>query len=683
MKLVAFLLLFSMIPAIAQDPLSSHSHPRLHIPVLSGDSTLPEGPVYYVDVRNGSDDATGTKDQPWQTIQHALYALQPGDTLLLREGIYYENVYCSISGTADQPIVIRGYPGETVILDGGLREFQDDPQNAWEPGEAEGEYVSTRSYRNIRDVLGLFADSDVGLQTYWHLDNLVSKNELASPGNRIPYYAGPGIYYDRMTGKIHCRLAHTDQQYDGFVNYRGETDPRKLPLVVAPFRSVPLFLDQAMHLRIQDLIIRGGGLNTVVMNFAVDVEFDYVTIFGGTYCLRAKNSGPVRIANSGIYGQIPPWGWFSDNALQTYNGTYYDPWTHPPLDSEHANERENRNVARLPTHALLVTEGMEEYDVFAFPYNNHWEIVNCEFADGHDGIYLNARHSRIHHSFVYRIQDDGFYLSSPTPSRISDDLHISHNYIAGAISPFGAHLRGNSQGKIYVYNNVVDMRYLTQMRRATPEREAGFVSGQVFLAHGRGEPRGMESIGFYHNTFITRHDRFGAGTTGRLHPESVREVLNNIFVHVEGLQTGASWKLIQANPSGRVDVDGNLHWGLRGSDGQAQWIEALRDTEISRKNQEQWGGNAWEVHGGYADPLFVEWNEERHLGGDYRLQPQSPARDLAVQDYPSLQKIEPYQGGGAHAGALQGNEPLRVGINGRVIAGQAVPTALPSNQEKE
>lgn len=683
MKLLAFLLLFSIIPAVAQDSLLSYSHPRLHIPVLSGDSTLPEGPVYYVDSGNGSDENQGTLENPWQTIQHAIEQLEPGDTLLLRGGIYYENVYVSVSGTEDQPIVIRGYPGEEVILDGGFREFQEDPQNAWEPGDAEGEYVSKRSYRNIRDVLGLFADSDVGLQTYWHLDYLTSSNELASAGNRDPFYCGPGIYYDQMTGKIHCRLAHTRQDYEGFVNYEGETDPRKLPLVIAPFRSVPLFLDQAMHLRIQDLVIRGGGYNTVVMNFAVDVEFNYVTIFGGTYCLRAKNSGPVKIANSGIFGQIPPWGWFSDNALQTYNGTYYDPWTHPPQDSEHANERESRNVARLPTHALLVTEGMEEYDVFAFPYNNHWEIVNCEFADGHDGIYLNARHSRMHHSLVYRIQDDGFYLSSPSPSRISDDLHISHNYIAGGISPFGAHLRGSSHGKIYVYNNVVDMRYLSQMRRATADREAGFVSGMIFLVHGRGVPRGMESIGFYHNTFITRHDRYAGGTVGRLHPDSVREVLNNIFVHVEGLQTGASWKIVEASPSGRVDVDGNLHWSLKDSDGRAEWIEALPGKKISLENQEKWNGRAWEVHGRYADPLFVEWNADRDLGGDYRLQPQSPARNMAVQDYSGLQEIARYQGGGTHTGAIQGDQPLRVGINGRIIAGQAVPVDSSSNQEKE
>ena len=74
--------------------------------------------------------------------------LKPGDTLVLHGGTYYEHLAPTKSGTEQAPITIRSYPGELAILDGGIREFYDDPAHAWEPFSqgAEGEFRSTKSY---------------------------------------------------------------------------------------------------------------------------------------------------------------------------------------------------------------------------------------------------------------------------------------------------------------------------------------------------------------------------------------------------------------------------------------------------------------------------------------------------------------------------------------------------------
>jgi parallel beta-helix repeat protein len=76
---------------------------------------------YYVSP-SGNDDADGQLETPFQTIQRASYAVVPGDTVFIRNGIYEtfnpESIilYMTITGTEGNPITYRNYPGETPIL---------------------------------------------------------------------------------------------------------------------------------------------------------------------------------------------------------------------------------------------------------------------------------------------------------------------------------------------------------------------------------------------------------------------------------------------------------------------------------------------------------------------------------------------------------------------------------------
>lgn len=69
----------------------------------------------------GSNHNDGTIEKPWQTIQHGINQLKPGDTLLIRGGTYYERLHIDgskISGTEDAMITIKSYDGETAVVDG-------------------------------------------------------------------------------------------------------------------------------------------------------------------------------------------------------------------------------------------------------------------------------------------------------------------------------------------------------------------------------------------------------------------------------------------------------------------------------------------------------------------------------------------------------------------------------------
>lgn len=80
-----------------------------------------EASTYYVDRNHPSASNTnpGTLNLPWLTIQHAAEVLAAGDTVLIRDGVYYESIYPANSGNETEGyIVYSTYPGEQAIIDG-------------------------------------------------------------------------------------------------------------------------------------------------------------------------------------------------------------------------------------------------------------------------------------------------------------------------------------------------------------------------------------------------------------------------------------------------------------------------------------------------------------------------------------------------------------------------------------
>lgn len=614
MKSIVFLLL----TVLAEAAFAQSSHPSLHEIPAASNRPLPADNVFFVHRGSGNDANTGSKAEPWKTVSHALAQLKAGDTLAIREGIYFENLYCAVAGTAEKPITIRTYPGERVIIDGGLPEFQNDPASCWEPLD-NGEYRSTKVYRNIRDVLGTFADSNIGLQTYWHRQDLLADNELWILNKETravePVYCGPGLWYDKQTGRIHCRLAHTHIDNEQVPNYRGETDPRKLPLVIAPFASLPLYVDQARHVRFQDLAIRGGGFDTIELNFGIDLVFDNVTAFCATYGIRARSTGPLKIVNCGFHGGIPPWAFRDENSLHTTSSHHYPPFIPQP-------GIEARNIARLNTHALLVTEGSYEFEVFYFPRNHDWDIAHSTFTDGHDGVYLSGHGIRFHHNRVHTIQDDAIYLSSPVHFA-SDDIHIFQNLIARSLMAFGCHSRGGPTGNIYIYRNVADLREGVNISRPRPDLPHGRIGNyHIFLVHGR-KLLGIESMYFYQNTFISpaSPDAFAHRLLTATAPETKRRVFNNVFVYLNRYGWLRQYKGIEND----VQADGNLHWCVDPSvevpDG---FLDKVRSSKFSEANKELYPPG-WASRSIVADPGFVKFDRDGKAVCDYRLQEDSPA----------------------------------------------------------
>ena len=95
---------------------------------------------YHIDPAVGDDANPGTSDSPWRTLgvhadnRNNEVRLQAGDVLTLHEGVYceFEVQLRDLTGTADQPIIIRAADDEYVEFTGDIMRCGEAPLQ-WEP----------------------------------------------------------------------------------------------------------------------------------------------------------------------------------------------------------------------------------------------------------------------------------------------------------------------------------------------------------------------------------------------------------------------------------------------------------------------------------------------------------------------------------------------------------------------
>lgn len=75
---------------------------------------------YFVDTNHpdASDSNPGTEVLPWKTLVKGVTGRQPGQVVLVKEGIYREQVSLGTSGSAGSPITVMAYPFHKVVLSG-------------------------------------------------------------------------------------------------------------------------------------------------------------------------------------------------------------------------------------------------------------------------------------------------------------------------------------------------------------------------------------------------------------------------------------------------------------------------------------------------------------------------------------------------------------------------------------
>jgi len=573
------------------------------------------GPAFFVDPNKGDDANPGSKENPWKTLAHAVKQLKPGDTLYLHGGTYYEHVTLNVRGTPDKPITIRAMPMELPILDGGIREFYENPAKAWEPcpDGVEGEYRSTKTYPDLGagekgvNAHAYFGDSMVPLQAYRYLKDLRDPSMIWDIKNKTSdeeggVYCGPGVYYDFKSGRFHARLAHTDLKALGDNNYTGPTDPRKVPLVLSAWRNGPtLTLHGASDVILQDLVVRGSITATVEIADSTRITLEGLTVYSGQTALRVRDTSGLRMLHCACRGIAAPW---------TFRG--------------HLKYRSTE--ARLFSAGGWSPTGHD---------NRDFELAYCEFTDSVDGVFVgNVKGVRFHHNLLDNISDDGIFLTSTTGydgTTFGGDVHIHQNVLSRCLTTlaFGVgHGRQKvlSNGKqtgsgVYVYRNVFDFRRPVMYHFPNDPKTAEELPSKGRFASDHGNPA-WEPMNIYHNTLIADDGlRYHYGTSGLGHDR--QRVFNNIVVQLDKFPSLA---LLTAKTD--LQADGNLFW----SDKQGaalDFLQKVRQSKVFAESKERYAPG-WMAHDVFADPKFTKFNADWKTPLDLTLTKGSPAIDAGV-----------------------------------------------------
>lgn len=657
----------SISPASAAPPSFASHAPVRPLPIALQDP-LTGGPKLFVDAGRGADANEGSESAPWKTLAHALRRLQPGDTLYLRGGTYYEKVALTRSGLPGSPITIASYPGELAIIDGGLREFYESPATSWEPaaGGADGEYVSTRTYFQADDrkvphqflpaswepmwgieeerplALGNFGDSLLPLHGYRRLKDLRATNELwVGDKNQMSdngIYGGPGLWFNRETGRVHIRLAQHQLAGLDDLAYRGETDPRKLPLVVALGFGDDVFrISGIKHVRLRGLELRGAtGSPMIEIYGSEDMALERLSIYGGFPGLLIDASKKIRLTHSAFRGLAAPW---TSRAHMKYRGT--------------------------ASYQIILQN--------AQPGNEDIEIASCEFTDDHDFAFLRyVKNLQFHHNFVDNFNDDGLECG---PKLRAHTLFIFQNRIGRVLSPLTQHegekdespLEHDAGSGVYLFRNVFDLRGGTYKTPPPAPNPAGlYLREEGSLAGDHGNPI-WSVLHIYQNTFLRDtavmrdYFLFGLGTQGLRSSE--RDVFNNFFIQT-GSVPGAVIALQKAE---NLREGGNILWGVRdGPDFKGDPFARFRASPLFTNSKQRYEPG-WTTLDRVTDPKFVRLG----AGGgfvDLRLQEASPAINSGVAVPPTWpDPLRAEDAGAPDIGALPlGAAAWGVGIDGRM-----------------
>lgn len=570
---------------------------------------------YFVSV-SGDDSNPGSLAQPFKTINHAIAGLQPGDTLYLRGGTYFEQVKATVSGTAARRIAIAAYNDEQPVIDSGLPEFRTAGNSDWELVNASlGEYRSKAScddediYAYVTGIAG-YENERVVLVPYENVGHFRSTTDTYG-GSGSKFYVGPGTM--EISGRCHIRLAKTKAMRDIEARYgkvfAGENaNPNRYSIVLSQAQNTIRI--SGAYLTFKDITFNQAKRTIVLEPGAQYVRFEGITAWMGASAIQTYSSQVhhITVTGSRILGDAPLWVFWSDM-------------------------KSAPQVANLSRGTSVNLKGG----------THDWVISRSLIrGSGQDLIGTNNGETRIfvHHNRIENCGDDAFEIEGKAEFGGRDDIgHIQvyENYIANCLvaAAVGQDTR-KMTGPLLFYRNVVVM-----LRDHPVNREPGINTwngggqfGYNRLFKQAGSDYATRNVHYYNNTLVMLNAKRGVTPTPVEADGST--FANNIVAMVNGIAVD------EYNTGSDQLIDGNLYWKINSLDGEPlvggkDSVAELENVELNSISAESKSGSDPKFAGFSAaqvDRTGNKWTVSKQHEvlepASFMIAASSPARGKAV-----------------------------------------------------
>ncbi|MBC2603365.1 right-handed parallel beta-helix repeat-containing protein [Puniceicoccus vermicola] len=401
------------------------------------------------------------------SLQEAINAADPGDTIRVREGVYHESVVISGKNAAPQnPFVLEAAEGETVILDGADPDLQRPHSDRWEWSEEDQAWIAEVPWQGRQSrALLTWASYDDGRLIASHHDR-----ECFLAGNR-----GDALW--RVEDKVHLRL-------------QGDRNPNDYSINIGTSEGILQFYNSSGWV-VRGLDLKHAGFTGVHLKgpTARDIILENLTIMSSYRGISTEEYGVgfsnrITIRNCRILN-------FWD---------FEWPWKDGYRDGASSSSDEEAPMRGGGIH-------LRAHDS---------EIYGCEIAGQWDGIRIQGRNVKVYANLLHHIKDDMMELESNNSRNIQVYENIGYEVFVGFS------LVSNRGGPIYIYRNWVQTGLFSRMYEDT--WRYGYP-----LKFGSDWGPGAENIFIYQNTFDSKGRSLFVQR--RSNPEKWKNIewVNNIF----------------------------------------------------------------------------------------------------------------------------------------------------------
>lgn len=533
----------------------------------------------------GDDAADGSAENPLATLQAGVNKLAPGDTLVVRGGIYRESVVFPRSGTAEQPITVRPHTGEKVVISGcdivAGWQMHDAGKNIWQApmdwtlGSGRNQvFVAGRVMIEARHPnepalgLGMYVSE---LSSLWPTFGEFSippetrkerPERITSPlllGQPVDYWKG-AIYYGVHYEGWCAQTGTVEHSSDGEIQvgdrtngwWFGATNKASYPSEYEKGRGMLVghihALDQPFEWHLQDhklLLIPPSGVDPTTSLIEAKKRQVALDVSGREY---------IRIEGLQVVAASMR---MEDSAHCTVDGCHFNYLSHFTRQYGIGQVEKGRNT---------ITSG--ETGIFL---SGEWNaFLNCSFrVSAGTGIHLRGYGQIIHNCLFDEVSYTGHYLNAITDA-VSDFSNYENRLVGGHTITFNT-MRNAGRHFFNFYGNGTSL----QSRDRGPMDYAATLFAHNHLYNGMLQTR---DAGFITGFFSS------GGTLNDLRSRVIYNVMHDCY-DIAAMRWNQLAMIYLDNGSCDVAIDNNLFWATPGSLQRDIWFNPPNVNVSARNNR--------------------------------------------------------------------------------------------------